>query len=155
MIFLCSRIFCASVFCTALPVASATCTIRRWLWPPSRVKCKLLSASRVNSTPWLISHSMASRACVTTLRVISASHKPAPAIKVSLICASILSWLFTSLFNTAAMPPCAQLLALSDTSRLLTMQTFLWSAICNAMVSPARPLPIIRVSNCCFIDRCK
>ena len=25
--------------CTALPVASAAWTMRRWLWPPSRVRC--------------------------------------------------------------------------------------------------------------------
>ena len=28
-----------SVRCTAAPVASVTCTMRRWLWPPSRVRC--------------------------------------------------------------------------------------------------------------------
>ena len=36
----------SSACCTAQPVASATWTMRRWLWPPSRVRCSALRPSR-------------------------------------------------------------------------------------------------------------
>ncbi len=101
----CLRARSLSVASTAWPVASAAWMMRRWLWPPSRVRWKPSSAaaSRVNGTPCEISHSIAARPCSTMKRVVVSSHKPPPAISVSLTWFSTLS----AESSTAAMPPCA------------------------------------------------
>jgi hypothetical protein len=67
-----------SVFCTAAPVASVTCTMRRALWPPSRVRCNWPSSCE-NGTPSSRSQLMLSGACSTTKRVAAGStgrHRP-------------------------------------------------------------------------------
>ena len=54
--------FC-SACCTAQPVASSTWTMRRWLWPPSRVRCQRVAPSAtLNGTPSSASRSIAAGA---------------------------------------------------------------------------------------------
>ncbi len=73
---------CTSVACTAAPVASAACTMRRWLWPPSRVRCSSPSAVE-KGTPNSRSQAMAAGAFSTVNSVASRSLRPAPATSVS------------------------------------------------------------------------
>ncbi len=130
------------VRCTAAPVASAACTMRRALWPPSRVRCSASSSSE-KGTPSPCSQRMAAGACSTAKRVAARSHRPAPAVRVSCTWVSKLS----PSASTAAMPPCAQLLAASPTPRLVITATRCRAARCSAADRPARPLPTMRTSN--------
>src|SRR3954469_3213836 len=131
-----------SVCCTAAPVASVTCTMRRALCPPSRVRCRWPSSSE-KGTPSCCSQATLSGACSTTKRVAAGSDRPAPAMKVSLSCESKLS--LRSI--TAAMPPCAQPLEPSLMARLVRMATRCVGARCRAADRPARPLPTMRTSK--------
>ena len=101
------------------PVASATWTIRRWLWPPSRVRCSAPSPrSRTARRARSAGRSRAGAAS-TTCSTTSRSLRPAPAIIVSLTCASKLS----PSSSTAAIPPCAQPVAPSPSSPLAITAT--------------------------------
>ncbi|MDT4833307.1 hypothetical protein FQZ97_669070 [compost metagenome] len=131
-----------STCCTAAPVASVTCTMRRWLWPPSRVRCRSPPSSE-KGTPSSRSQPMACGAPSTTKRVASGSHRPAPATSVSSTWASKLS----PAASTAAMPPCAQALEPSFSARLVSTATRCVGARCSAAERPARPLPTIRTSK--------
>ena len=51
----------SSACCTAQPVASATWTMRRWLCPPSRVRCSRRRRRSANGTPSSISRAIAAR----------------------------------------------------------------------------------------------
>ena len=93
----------SSACCTAQPVASATWTIRRWLWPPSRVKCSA-PFSVANGTPSSASRAIAAGASLTTCSTTARLLSPAPAIIVSRTWASKLS----PSSSTAAIPPWAQ-----------------------------------------------
>jgi hypothetical protein len=73
----------------------------------------------VKGTPRSISQSMARLPFSTTKRVAAGVHRSAPAVNVSWTWASMLS----ALSSTAAIPPWAQKLALSDSSRLVTSAT--------------------------------
>ena len=70
------------------------------------------------------------------------SLRPAPAIIVSLTCASKLS----PSSSTAAIPPCAQRVAPSPSAPLAITATLCVSARLSAAVSPAAPEPTIRTS---------
>ena len=127
---------------TAEPVASATWTMRRWLWPPSRVRC---SAAALGARTARRARSAArsprarrSTTCSTTSRSLS----PAPAIIVSWTCASKLS----PSSSTAAIPPCAQPVAPSPSAPLAITATLRVSARLSAAVSPAAPEPTISTS---------
>src|SRR5690606_5537999 len=80
--------------------------------------------------------------CSTTKRVATGSHRPPPAVKVSWIWDSTLS----VASSTAAIPPCAQALALSARARLVTSATRRRSARRKASDCPAVPLPSIKTS---------
>ncbi len=56
--------------------------------------------------------------------------------------------MLSAVSSTAAMPPWAQLLALSDSSRLVTRATRRLSASLRAMDWPAAPLPRMSTSYC-------
>ncbi|MNT25525.1 hypothetical protein D3C72_1610450 [compost metagenome] len=131
-----------SVRCTAAPVASVTCAMRRALWPPSRVRCSW-SPSSVKGTPSLRSQAIDAGAFSTTKRVAARSHRPAPATSVSSMCAAKLS----SSASTAAMPPWAQALEPSCRLRLVMTATLCVGARCRAAERPARPLPTMRTSK--------
>ena len=130
--------------CTAAPVASVACTMRRALCPPSRVRCSSPFSSE-NGTPSDCSQAMAAGAFSTTWRVAGRSLRPAPAISVSLMWASKLS----SSASTAAMPPWAWLLAPSSRLRLVSTATRCVGASSSAAVRPARPLPTMSTSKSC------
>ena len=137
--------FSIRVCCTAAPVASVTWTMRRALWPPSRVRCSWPAwpASSENGTPSFCNHAMDWGAFSTTNCVAFKSHRPAPAMSVSSTWAAKLS----SLSHTAAMPPCAQPLLPSRTARLVRMATLWVDASSSAALSPARPLPTMSTSK--------
>ena len=130
--------------CTAAPVASVACTMRRALCPPSRVRCSWPSSSE-NGTPSDCSQAMAAGAFSTTWRVAGRSLRPAPATSVSWIWASKLS----PSASTAAMPPWACWLAPSSRPRLVSTATRCVAASSSAAVSPARPLPTMSTSKSC------
>ena len=74
-----------NVACTAAPVASVACTMRRWVWPPSRVRCSS-PFSVEKGTPSSCNQAMAAGAFSTVNWVASRSHRPAPATRVSSTC---------------------------------------------------------------------
>ena len=92
--------------CTAWPVASAACTTRRWMCPPSRARWRPPGAcgSGVKATPLAVSQAIISRAWPATSRVTASSHRPAPATRVSCTCASTESPLSTDRGDPALRP---------------------------------------------------
>ena len=137
-----SRTRCASAICTACPVKSSTCTTRRWLWPPSRVRCNS-PFSRLNFTPCVVSQSMEWGALVMMYLIASSSPSSAPATKVSRTWLSKLS----SSSITAEMPPWAW----SDEPLMsppLEISAILYfGSNDRAQLMPAKPLPMMTTSN--------
>src|SRR5690606_10065244 len=133
----------SSAACTAQPVASATWTIRRCEWPPSRVRWSAPS-SRLNGTPSSHSRSIAAGACSITNSTVSRRLSPAPATIVSRIWSSNVS----PASSTAAMPPCAQAVDPLVSVPLATTRTLRSVASLNAAVRPAAPEPMMRTSYC-------
>ncbi len=141
VMFGCFAAAASSAWLIAHPVASATWTMRRWLWPPSRVRCSApfsLAKGTPRSIRWRIARGADSTTCSTTRM----SLRPAPAIIVSLTCASKLS----PSSSTAAIPPWARALALSPSAPLAITATWCRSARLSAAVSPAAPEPTMRTS---------
>ena len=95
------------------------------------------SVSRVNGTPSSISQSIAVREFSTIKRVVSALHRPAPATSVSSIWASTES----ASSSTAAIPPWAYPVLLSEGSALVRMVTLPASASVIAARKPASNPP--------------
>ena len=141
IIFGCALAAASSACCTAQPVASSTWTIRRWLCPPSRVRCQSLP-SRLNGTPSLANRSIATGAFSTTNSTVARLLSPAPATIVSSIWFAKLS----PGSSTAAIPPCAQAVAPSEIDPFANTTTLREVANCNAAVKPAAPDPMIRTS---------
>ena len=84
-------------------------------WPPSRARWTSPVASRSKTAPSAISSSTRAGPSSTSTRTASTSHSPAPARSVSARCRSVES---SSSWNTAATPPCAQRVVVSDERRL-------------------------------------
>ena len=139
VMFGCLRTSSSSTSWMALPVASAAWAMRRTAWPPSRVRCRPSgpSGSGENGTPRSTSHSTASALFCAMKRAVCSSTRPAPASCVSRTCDSMLS----SLPRTPTMPPWAQAVAPSFSSRLASTTTGCVRARCSATVRPASPAP--------------
>ena len=128
------------------PVWSAWCTTRRLPWPPSRVRCKLPSSSKLKGTPSCCNHAIASLPASSIAATCAASQRPSPAIKVSWMCSATLS----SAAITAAMPPWARLLAQVSKSCLANMMMRVCVGKDSATLKPAKPAPMIKTSQeCC------
>src|SRR5688500_18560946 len=141
---------------TARPVASATWTTRRWLWPPSRVRCQRAPFSTapspgVNGTPSSASRSIAAGAFSTTNSTALRSLRPAPATIVSSIWLSNVS----PASSTAAMPPCAQAVEPALIPPLASTATPSSGASASAALSPAAPEPRITTSKSCSATRAR
>ncbi|GBF29592.1 hypothetical protein MnTg03_01165 [bacterium MnTg03] len=147
LILLCSCTCASRVCCSALPVASAACTTRRLLCPPSRVRWNPLSLiscrSLVKGIPRSVSHSMLFLPAATVNETTSSSHRPTPAIIVSLMCCSTLS----SGSNTAAIPPWAKKLEYCSVLDFANIATEVDVGRCRAVDSPAAPEPTITTSK--------
>src|SRR5258708_985402 len=119
--------------------------MRRWLWPPSRVRCQrsLIRSPGLNGTPSEASRSMAAGAFSTTNSTVARRLRPAPAIIVSSMWLSKVS----PGSITAAIPPCAQAVEPDDKPALARTTTRWLSARLSAAVSPAAPEPTTTTSK--------
>src|SRR3546814_8594123 len=114
--------------------------MRRWLGPPSRVRCQRSASASpgLKGTPRSASRSITAGAFSTTnstaLRLLS----PAPAVMVSS------RWLSNVApgSSTAAIPPCAQAVEPAEMSALARTITLALVARLSAAVRPAAPDPI-------------
>src|SRR5688572_20111733 len=139
----CAAAACSSACCTAQPVASATWTTRRWLWPPSRVRCQRSDSPGVKGTPSSASRSIAAGAFSTTNSTARRSLRPAPAPIVSSIWLSNVS----PGSSTAAIPPWAHAVDPALISPLARTATLRSEARLSAALSPAAPEPSTTTSK--------
>ena len=120
--------------------------MRRWEWPPSRVRCQRSgppSSPALKGTPNSASRSMAAGARPTTCSTTARSFRPAPATIVS----STWSAKLSPASSTAAIPPCAQAVEPSSNPPLASTATRQWDGRLSAAVSPAAPEPTITTSK--------
>ena len=129
---------------TSAPVASPpACRMRLRKCPPSRVNAISPVSDLSKTAPRAIRRRTASGPSDTSTFTAAASHKPAPAIKVSRSC-----WAGESPGpRAAAMPPCAHLVEPSSTRALVTNKTERPKVrTCSAVVKPATPEPTMITS---------
>ncbi len=133
------------------PVPSAACTMREWLWPPSRARSKGAGPprARVKRAPHSTRRRTACGPCDTKISTRSRRRWPAPAASVSSRCRSIES----EGSSTDAMPPCARLVDPAQLSFLVTTSTLPCRAACSANDSPAMPDPTTMKSYTGMDDR--
>ncbi len=114
------------------------CSTRATAWAASSPREKSPSAARSNATPRATSSAMRAGPSPTRTSTASGSFRPAPAVRVSAACETIVS----AGSVTAAMPPCAHRVFVSGRAPLVTTVTrhpASWA--CSAAVRPAMPLP--------------
>ena len=120
--------------------------MRNSLCPPSFPNENSPFNSLSKSAPQLIISLIRSTPSVTTICTISGFDNPSPAIKVSSICFSKLSF---SKSVTPATPPWAYFVFVSSLAALVRTVIFLSGKSCatlSAYVRPAMPLPITKKS---------